>query len=190
MIGIIDYEAGNLRSVETAMQKLGADYFITDKPERLKDADRIIFPGVGEARAAMNTLTSRGMDTAIRDFISTGRYFLGICIGCQLLLEESEERDTPCLGIIPGKVRKFDTFEGFKIPHMGWNEVVPRPEHPLFSGIESGANFYFVHSYYPDPVDVTYSICTTDYISPFVSGMEKDNVLAVQFHPKNRVLRD
>ncbi len=183
-VGIIDYEAGNLRSVETALSHLGVDYFVTDIPEEVKTADRLIFPGVGEAGAAMKALVKRGLDRAIIDYIASGRYFLGICIGCQLLLEESEESSTPCLGFFPGRVRKFEKRNGFKVPHMGWNEAVPIKDGPLFEDISAGANFYFVHSYYPDPSDEKYALCETDYMGRFVSGMSKDNVFAVQFHPE------
>jgi glutamine amidotransferase len=183
-IGVVDYEAGNLRSVETALSRLGADYTVSQDPETLLRSDRVIFPGVGEARAAMETLRSRGLEGALVEFATKGKLLLGICIGCQIALDYSEERDTKCLGLVPGRVQKFDTGKGYKVPHMGWNEVIPTREDPLFEGIPRGSSFYFVHSFYPEAADARYELCYTEYINRFSSCIRKDNVYAVQFHPE------
>ena len=183
-IGVVDYEAGNLRSVETALFHLGADYTVSGNPETVLGSDRIIFPGVGEARAAMETLRSRGLDEALVEFAARGKLLLGICIGCQIALEHSEERDTKCLGLVPGRVKKFDAGKGYKVPHMGWNEVFRNRKDPLFDGIPQGSSFYFVHSYYPEAADAEYELCYTEYINRFSSCIRKDNVYAVQFHPE------
>jgi imidazole glycerol-phosphate synthase subunit HisH len=185
-IGVIDYEAGNLSSVETALRFCGIDYFVTDSPGELEQAERLIFPGVGEARAAMDVLKKKGLDAAVVRQIEMGKPFLGICIGYQILFDTSEERDTPCLGIISGQVRRFPIREGYKVPHMGWNEVDVREETggALFAGIPRGTSFYFVHSYYPRPDEEEYVAGSTDYLLPFASCYRKDNVSAVQFHPE------
>ena len=183
-IGVVDYEAGNLRSVETALKFLKADYIVSRDPDRIRKADRLIFPGVGEAGAAMDVRNSTGLADAIRETADTGKLILGICIGCQLFLEKSEERDTRCLGLVPGQVRRFPKDMGLKVPHMGWNVVEPVQVHPLFSAIPEGASFYFVHSYYPSVADKQYELATTEYGVGFSSGICKDNVMAVQFHPE------
>jgi len=183
-IGVIDYEAGNLTSVETALLRLGAPYTVVRTPEKIEKADRLIFPGVGEALAAMRVLRHSGMDEAIRNFAASGKLFLGICIGCQVLLESSEERDAQCLGLVSGKVIKFPQVPGYKIPHMGWNEVEPVFESPLFRDINPETSFYFVHSYYPSPRDGAHVLCETEYMIKFPSGMQKDNLFALQFHPE------
>ncbi len=184
MIVVVDYKAGNLKSVETAMQYLGADFTITDRPEEVVKADKLIVPGVGEARAAMENLKSRGLDSALEDFFDSGKFLLGICIGIQLFFERSEERDTECLGFLKGKVVRFPEMEGLKVPHMGWNQVeIVRDTH-LTRGIESGSSFYFVHSYYPLPEDEKYIIGETDYGIRFTSAVQWENLFAVQFHPE------
>lgn len=183
-IGVVDYEAGNLTSVETALSHLGASYAVVKSPEQIEQADRLIFPGVGEAFAAMSVLKKTGMDEGLRNFAASGKLFLGICIGCQLLLERSEERSAQCLGMVPGKVKKFPPAAGYKIPHMGWNEVVPAVRTPLFQGIAPGTDFYFVHSYYPAPENREQVLCETDYIITFPSGIIQDNLFALQFHPE------
>ena len=187
-IGVVDYEAGNLKSVETALHSLEKDYdfssVVSDNPETLLKADKLIFPGVGEARAAMRVLVKRGLDQVIRDFIATGKPVLGICIGCQIVLSRSEESDTECLGIVDGTSLLFPTEPGLKVPHMGWNQVFHDERHPLFEGIPSGASFYFVHSYYPAPVDSSVEISWSEYGIRFTSGLQKDNLTAFQFHPE------
>lgn len=180
-IGVVDYDAGNLRSVETALRYLGADFFISSRAEEILAADKIIFPGVGEARAAMDNLKKSSMDEALREAAGKGTPLLGICIGCQIILDHSEESDTDCLSLIPGKVIRFQG--DFKIPHMGWNQVLPRNPHPLFAGIPDDTSFYFVHSYYPQ-ADPEFVIAHTEYHVAFSSALQKENVLAVQFHPE------
>ncbi len=184
MIGIVDYEAGNLRSVETAMRYLGADFFISNDPDKLLKADRMIFPGVGEARASMDVLVKTGLDDTVRTFAESGRPLLGICLGCQIFFDFSEERNTECLGIIPGKNAEFSKDMGLKIPHMGWNQVRHDNRHAVFSGIPENSSFYFVHSYYPAPADKSYEIGATEYGIEFTSAAAVKNVVATQFHPE------
>ena len=184
-IGVVDYEAGNLKSVETALRRVNLDFFVSDNPVELLEADKLIFPGVGEARAAMDVLESKGLGDAVLEFIRTRKPFLGICIGYQILFDMSEERDTPCLGIIPGAVRRFPKKEGFKVPHMGWNEVEAREQGSrLFRNIPPKSSFYFVHSYYPEPAREENTAAVTNYILPFASCYQRRNVTAVQFHPE------
>jgi glutamine amidotransferase len=182
-IAVIDYGAGNLKSVENALAYLKAEYFVTDKPEDLTAADAMIFPGDGEAASAMGQLKKSGMDWAIRDFYRTGRPMLGICIGCQVILNRSEERDTKCLGLIEGTVRKIPYSPGLKIPHMGWNQVVFTTDHPVVSGV-SPASFYFVHSYYPAPSREEDVMGRTEYGIDFPSAVGRENLIAFQFHPE------
>lgn len=183
-VGIVDYNSGNLRSVELALAHLGVDYLVSQNPRMLADADRLVFPGVGEARAAMSVLAELGLDDLIKNFAASGKPLLGICLGCQILMENSEERATKCLGIFPGEVRRFESKAGFKVPHMGWNQVFHKNRHPIFSGIPDGASFYFVHSYYVQCGDEPLEIAATDYVVPFTSGVAKENVVAFQFHPE------
>ncbi|MDC7227460.1 MAG: imidazole glycerol phosphate synthase subunit HisH [Spirochaetales bacterium] len=183
MIGIVDYEAGNLRSVETAMKHLGADFFISRNPEELLKADRMIFPGVGEAKSSMEVLERTGLDKAVREFADSGKPMLGICLGCQIFFEHSEERDTECLGIIPGRVKEFSADMGLKVPHMGWNQVRHEGRHPVFEGIKEESSFYFVHSFYPS-APKEFEIGSTEYGIGFTSAASKDNVVATQFHPE------
>ncbi|HEQ70955.1 MAG TPA: imidazole glycerol phosphate synthase subunit HisH [Spirochaetia bacterium] len=183
-VGVVDYHAGNLRSVETALRFLGADFFISTEPKPLLAADRLIFPGVGEATSAMQTLTRSGLDEAIRAFFKSGKLVLGICLGSQIVLSRSEEGNARCLDLIPGSARLFPKKAGYKIPHMGWNQVNPRGEPPLFQGIPANASFYFVHSYYAEPEDERHVAAKTDYILQFPSALVRDNLVAVQFHPE------
>ena len=183
MIGVVDYEAGNLKSVETALAYVGAEFFISSDPQKLQEADKLIFPGVGEAAAAMNVLIASGMDQVLRDFASSGKPLFGICLGSQILFDHSEESDTPCLGILPGKVRQFSPDMGLKIPHMGWN-TLKHTNHPLFKNIPQEKSFYFVHSYYVSPVSQEDVIGTSDYGIPFTAAVARENVMATQFHPE------
>ena len=196
MAVIIDYDAGNLRSVQRACREVGLEAEITADPEALRRAERIIFPGVGAAGAAMRSITARGIDQALREAIAQGTPVLGICLGLQISLDHSEENDTPTLGLIPGTVRRF-RFDrpDLKIPHMGWNEVrVVRP-HPLLADIEAGDEFYFVHSYYPDPARQEDVYAVTDYEVEFACALGRDNYFGMQCHPEKsgrvglRVLR-
>ncbi|MBN1685925.1 MAG: imidazole glycerol phosphate synthase subunit HisH [Spirochaetales bacterium] len=182
--GIVDYKAGNLRSVELALKYLAVDYVVADAPGLLEGVDRLIFPGVGEANSAMRVLEATGFDAYIRDFAASGKPLLGICLGCQILMNASDERDTRCLGVFPGEVRRFPARPGLKVPHMGWNQVYQRGRHPVFEGIPDGASFYFVHSYYVEPGAADIEIASTDYGGFFTSGVARDNVVAFQFHPE------
>jgi glutamine amidotransferase len=196
MIIVIDYDAGNLRSVETALSHLGAEYRVSAVPEEILRADKLIFPGVGEAAHAMGVLRARGLDTALADAVASGVPTLGICIGSQILLDESLEADegrTACLGIEAGTARFFTEdfseagISGLKVPHMGWNQVRLRPGHPasvLFDGIPDGSSFYFVHSYYPAPADEDVALAYTEYGFDFVSAYGRGNLAATQFHPE------
>jgi glutamine amidotransferase len=189
MIGIVDYRAGNLTSVARALNYLGEDCRITDDPGILSQCNRIIFPGVGAAGEAMANLRLRKLDHWIRKWFDEGIPLLGICLGTQVIFEYSEENDTPCLGIVPGTVKRFPEVGdqgGFplKIPHMGWNQVAFTREHPVFKDIPAGAEFYFVHSYYPAPADATWIVGRTEYGLSFCAAVAKGNLLAVQFHPE------
>jgi len=182
--GIVDYKAGNLRSVELALNYLSIDFIVSDDPVKLKEVDRLVFPGVGEARSAMEVLNTTGLDHLIIDFAESGKPLLGICLGCQILMTESEERNTSCLDVFPGTVRRFPSGAGLKVPHMGWNQVWHRERHPIFDGIPDGASFYFVHSFFVDATTNDITIADTDYGNSFTSGVARDNVIAFQFHPE------
>ena len=181
-VGVVDYKAGNLRSVELALRHLSIDFTVADDPALLEGVDRLVFPGVGEARSAMDNLKTSGFDAFILDYVKSGRPLLGICVGCQILMDKSEERNTSCLGVIPGSVRRFPKRPGLKVPHMGWNQVRHRNRHPIFAGIPDGASFYFVHSYFVQLVSDEVEIADTDYGGPFTSGVARGNVIAFQFH--------
>ncbi len=183
MIGIVDYDAGNLKSVETAMRHLGADFFVSQDPGRLMTADRMIFPGVGEAKSSMEVLKRTGLDEAVKSFAASGKPLLGICLGCQIFFDYSEERDTQCLRIIPGTVKEFSAGMGLKVPHMGWNQVAHGGRHAVFAGIKENSSFYFVHSFYPS-AEKRYEIGSTEYGIEFTSAAARDNVVATQFHPE------
>jgi imidazole glycerol-phosphate synthase subunit HisH len=183
MIAIIDYRAGNLRSVERALNFLGLECTITSDPQTIGNAERVIFPGVGAAGKAMETISSLGLDKVIREVVERGTPFLGICLGTQIILEESEEDSARCLGIIPGRCVKF-TESKLKIPHMGWNTIRKCGGHPIFEGVEESAQFYFVHSFYPSPEGQGLAMATTSYGIEFTSVMARGNVVATQFHPE------
>ncbi len=178
MIGIIKYQAGNLTSVSNALKRLEADHFISDDPDELEKADGIIFPGVGHAGAAMDDLRSRDLDVWLKN---TTKPVLGICLGMQLLYESSEEGDSNTLGLIPGRLKKFDSSKA-KVPHMGWNQFEPRLDHPLLKGIDHEQFLYYVHGYYAPANDHT--IATCKYIKDFAAVVAKDNFMGVQFHPE------
>jgi len=190
MIAIVDYDAGNLTSVAAALARLGFEAAITSRPADLAQADRIIFPGVGAAGSAMRNLERLGLAQALRDSVASGKPFLGICLGFQILFAHSDEDGgTPCLGILPGKVVRFregmieNEVGPLKVPQMGWNGASFRGEHPVWSGLPNASEFYFVHSYHPLPDEA--DICaTTLYGIEFASGVARDNLVAFQFHPE------
>lgn len=178
MIGIIKYQAGNLTSVSNALKRLEADHFISDDTDKLDKADGIIFPGVGHAGAAMDDLRSRDLDVWLKN---TKKPVLGICLGMQLLYESSEEGESTTLGLIPGRLKKFDSSRA-KVPHMGWNQFDPKKDHPLISGIDDKQFLYYVHGYYAPVNDHTVATCS--YINNFAAVVAKDNFMGVQFHPE------
>ncbi len=183
-VAVVDYEAGNLRSVETALSHLGADFFVSPEPKQILKADAVIFPGVGEARSAMEVLALRGLGEALRETAHRGKPLFGICLGSQIVLSRSEERDVACLDLIPGVARRFADAPGLKIPHMGWNTLKVRSPHPVFDGLPEDSSFYFVHSYYPDPSEDSLCIGTTEYGREFCAAFALENVVATQFHPE------
>jgi glutamine amidotransferase len=185
MIAIIDYEMGNLRSVQKALERVGHAATITSDPAVLADADKIVLPGVGAFRDAIAALRARKLVEPIRAAIDGGKPFLGICLGLQLLFDESfEDGRYEGLGVVPGEVVRFKVPAEFKVPHMGWNQVQFRRRPAIMDGIEDGAHFYFVHSYYVVPRDRGVIATETDYSSPFCSSIWRDNLFAVQFHPE------
>jgi len=187
MIAVIDYRAGNLTSVLLAFQALNAEARITSDPDMIRSADRVVFPGVGAAGASMANLADLGLADVIPQVVASGKPFLGICVGTQILLDSSEEDGgTACLGLLPGTVKLFrPTSRSDKVPHMGWNNVsVVRP-HPLLEGIEDNSEFYFVHSYYPAPSDPATVVAETEYAGVrFASVLGRGNLAATQFHPE------
>ena len=199
-IAIIDYGAGNLHSVAKAFDKIGYPGGVTADPAAIAAADAVVLPGVGAARDTVDGLAARGLTRTVHDAIDAGKPFFGVCIGLQVLFDRSEEEDAECLGILPGTVRLLPP--GRKTPHMGWNQVQTPAPHPLFEGIPNGSNFYFVHSYYADPIipektqQDTYDfartgwvlngvIATTEYEGfSFASVLGRDRIVATQFHPE------
>jgi len=225
MISIIDYRAGNLKSVERALRHLGIGCRITDDPADILSSERVIFPGVGAAGKTMEVIESLHLDGVIHEVVRRKTPFLGICLGAQIILETSEEDDTACLKLIAGRVRRFPHMgsklpergskvpesgseisergieipergikipergikipeRGIKIPHMGWNNITIERNHPLLDGIDRAAQFYFVHSYYPEPLHREDIIATTRYGISFASVIGRGNVVATQFHPE------
>ena len=185
MTAIIDYDAGNLKSVEKALQALGEETVITRDREEILAADRVILPGVGAFGDAMEKLHQYGLVEIIRQVVQKGTPFLGICLGLQLLFEESEEsQGVPGLGILKGKIRRIPNTPGLKIPHMGWNSLTLRPETRLFSGLGEEPYVYFVHSYYLEAADPEIVAASADYGVVIHAAVETDNVFACQFHPE------
>ena len=188
MIAIIDYNAGNLTSVARAVSHIGFQCLVTRDTKEILKAERIIFPGVGAAGSAMASLKSKGLDSAITEAFSMGTPILGICLGTQVIMGHSEENDTPCLGLINGLVRAFQADkitenEGrLKIPHMGWNSVEIKKEHPVLSGMGEDDEFYFVHGFFPDPENREHILGITNYGILFASVVGFKNLFATQFH--------
>ena len=179
---VIDYQSGNLRSVAKALESTGVSSLVTSDPSDLDKADALVLPGVGSGPAAMEALGQRGLVGPIRDYLASGRPFLGVCLGLQLLLDHTEEGDAECIGAVPGSVKRLPA--GLKVPHMGWNSVHLKRQHPVFQGIPDGSHFYFVHSYYAAPSDNESVAGVTDYGGPFCSIYANRNVVATQFHPE------
>lgn len=191
-IAVIDYGMGNLRSVWQALVHVadGRDVVVTADPAIVASAERVVFPGQGAMPDCMRELDARGLRAVVID-AAKNKPFLGICIGLQMLFEHSEEGNVPGLGVFSGPVRRFPaekmlTAQGdkLKVPHMGWNEVMHTRSHALWNGIDDGARFYFVHSYYVDPLDRACISGTTDYGIPFTSAVARDNIFAMQCHPE------
>ena len=182
LIGIVDYQAGNLRSVQKALEKFGARVLISSEKQDLLNSDAIVFPGQGACDSSMQNLKKKSLDEVLIRLIKDQVPFLGVCLGLQLLLENSEEGIEDCLGVIQGNVKKFTP--GLKVPHMGWNQVEWRIDHPVFKNIPTNQNFYFVHSYYADLVDNSVVAGVTQYGQEFCSAVTFDNVIATQFHPE------
>ena len=197
MIAVVDYGMGNLRSVQKALEFVGAKVIVTHDPDLILNADSIVLPGVGAFKDCMANLNKLKLVDPIRKFIDSGKPFLGICLGLQVLFEESEEYGPVAgLGILPGKVVKFidgssDAKNGslIKIPHMGWNQIKVKKNSPLFKGVGDAPYFYFVHSYYVVPEDQNMIATVTNYGVEFVSGIQHKNIYAFQFHPeKSQIL--
>ncbi|HMD53472.1 MAG TPA: imidazole glycerol phosphate synthase subunit HisH [Phycisphaerae bacterium] len=188
MLTIVDYGMGNLRSVQKVFELLGFSAQIISAPEEVRRADKLILPGVGAFADAIANLRRNSMDQAVKEFISSGKPFLGICLGMQLLMTKGfEDGEHDGLGIVQGDCVRFTVDQppaNLKVPHMGWNAIDFNPETPLFSGIKPGSHFYFVHSYHVRPKDYRWIAAQTDYGGRFVAAISKNNVMATQFHPE------
>jgi glutamine amidotransferase len=185
MITIIDYNAGNIRSVLRACAEVGIEAITTNDPKVVAKATKIIFPGVGAAPSAMEYLKKTGLDEALINTFNAGVPILGICIGAQIALDSSEEGPTKCLGLVIGETVRFKLKDKtLKIPHMGWNEVKVVKPHPLLKGIKAGDEFYFVHSYYPQPAVKQNIYAVADYGGDFCCALGYKNLFATQFHPE------
>ncbi len=185
MIAIIDYDAGNLKSVEKACIRLGFDTVVTRDRDKILSADKIILPGVGAFGDAMEKLKSYGLEKVIKEAVGLGKPFLGICLGLQLIFESSEETPGASgLGLIKGKIVRIPDTPGLKIPHIGWNDIKIKPESRLFKNVSDGAYVYFVHSYYLQAEDEADVAATTEYGAHIHAAVEKGNIFATQFHPE------
>ena len=191
MIGIVDYNAGNIKSVERALTALGISYVISKNPEDLKDCSKLIFPGVGEAAYAMDQLKKSGFDVFLRNWVKESKPLLGICLGSQIIFEYSEEGDTQCLGFIKGKIRHFNSLDdsmvkkGIKIPHMGWNNITEQNGgSKILADVPKDSDFYFVHSYVICPEDKSVVKATADYEVQVPAVIQCGNIYACQFHPE------
>ncbi len=185
MIAIIDYGMGNLRSVQKGFEKVGSQAVVTSDPAVVRAADKVVLPGVGAFEDAMTELRNRRLVEPVLAAIDSGKPFLGICLGLQLLFETSYENGRHAgLGVLAGEVVRFDLPRGFSVPHMGWNQLDIRRPAPLLAGVVPGTYVYFVHSYYVAPKDAAVIATETDYGGPFCSMIWRDNVFASQFHPE------
>ena len=186
MIAVVDYGMGNLRSVAKALEHVGADVEVTSDPERIEDAGGVVLPGVGAFGKCMDNLRAAGLEGAVRAAAKSGKPFLGVCVGMQILFEESDEFGrVPGLGILPGRVRKFAPRDATqKVPHMGWNTLELKNRVPALRGIADGSYVYFVHSYYVETDDPTLVASTTPYGVAFASSVARGNLFATQFHPE------
>jgi glutamine amidotransferase len=185
VIAIIDYGMGNLRSVQKGLERVGYAAEVTRDPARIESAAGVVLPGVGAFGACMDNLRAYGLIDTVRRVITRGTPFLGICLGMQLLFDESEEFGrVPGLGIFPGRVVRFPEMPALKVPHMGWNQIRKQGEPPHLRGIDNGAFVYFVHSYYVVPADPSLTATTTEYGVEFTSAIARDNVFAAQYHPE------
>lgn len=181
---IIDYGASNLRSVLRAVEHAGVNPVVTSDPAAIRAASAVILPGVGAAHDTARALRERGLDAPFREAVTDGRPVLGVCVGMQVLFATTEEGGgADCLGILPGRVRRFPAT-ALKVPHMGWNQVAFRGDHPVLDGIPDRSFFYFVHGYYVDPADPAIVVGATDYGIAFPSLIARDNLVATQFHPE------
>lgn len=192
MIGIVDYNAGNIKSVERALAFLHAPYVLSKSPKELENCGKLIFPGVGEAKYAMEQLKLSGFDTFLKDWAKAGKPLIGICLGSQIIFEHSEEGDVDCLGLLPGEIRHFSSIwkdekieTNLKVPHMGWNNLTYiNGSSPLFDGVDSKSDFYFVHSYVIQPSDSSIIKAYADYNCKVPACVSKGSVTAFQFHPE------
>jgi glutamine amidotransferase len=183
MIAVVDYGAGNIRSVVNALEAVAAECHVTSDPDEVRRSPAVLLPGVGAAADTMEGLRRRGLDQAIAEAVQEGKPFLGVCIGLQVLLTYSEEAGySQCLNIVPGSVKRLPGT--VKVPHIGWNQVFPLRPHGLFAGIPEGTYFYFVHSYYAQPNNASTILAETEYGVTFPSALMVDNLMAVQFHPE------
>jgi len=187
MIALLDYGAGNLRSVEKALRYVGSDVELMQTPDRVKDADAVVLPGVGAFDDCINAMRRQELFNAAKEFANSGRPFLGICVGYQAIFERSDEFNSCAsgLGIFKGSVIRFPDSQGLKIPQIGWNQIdIKQPECPIYKDVDSGSHVYFVHSFYPKLEDESIAATYTDYGVNFVSSIWKDNIFATQFHPE------
>ena len=187
VIALLDYGSGNLRSVEKALLKVGAHVLVTTQPEALRDAHAVVLPGVGAFDDCISAMQRQELLGGVKEFIKTGRPFLGICVGYQALFEKSEEFNSCAagLGVFAGKVVRFPTKPGLKVPQIGWNQIsITRENNPIYRGIADGSYVYFVHSFFPQPEDESIIATRTDYGGEFASSIWRENTFATQFHPE------
>jgi len=186
MIAVVDYGVGNLRSVSKALERVGADVRVTSVPEEIDKADAVVLPGVGAFAHCMDNLRGAGLEACVRAAAASDKPFLGVCVGMQILFEESDEFGrVEGLGILRGRVRRFEPKDSaIKVPHMGWNQLHVKKRAPHLEGIDDGTRVYFVHSYYVETPDASIVATTTDYDVEFVSSAWRGNIFATQFHPE------